>query len=146
MDQTGGHSIYQTESKSIGRDAHFILARAPTRTEPVEAASTAAKRSSFNTLSKNLSGSRCSWRFPKSDCNYGFPFQRSKNHRNFNKVDKMPDKRLVKNLCRLYDATGISAINPAKLISLTERIEEALLNGQRFGAQFKRHPFLKSSS
>jgi GTP-binding protein HflX len=64
----------------------------------------------------------------------------------FNKVDKMPDKRLVKNLCRLYDATGISAINPATLISLTERIEEALLNGQRFGAQFKRHPFLKASS
>ncbi|MBW1679696.1 MAG: GTPase HflX, partial [Deltaproteobacteria bacterium] len=45
----------------------------------------------------------------------------------FNKADKSPDKTILKNLCCLYDAINISAINPPTLIPLTEKIEELLL-------------------
>jgi GTP-binding protein HflX len=46
----------------------------------------------------------------------------------FNKEDQFPDKVMLKNLCRLYDAISISAVNTATLIPLTEKIEELILN------------------
>ena len=46
----------------------------------------------------------------------------------FNKEDQFPDKGMLKNLCRLYDAMSISAVNTGTLIPLTEKIEELILN------------------
>ena len=46
----------------------------------------------------------------------------------FNKDDRFPDKRMLKNLCRLYDALSISAVNTTTLLPLTEKIEEFILN------------------
>jgi GTP-binding protein HflX len=46
----------------------------------------------------------------------------------FNKEDKFPDKEMLKNLCRLYDATSISAVNTETLSPLTEKIEELISN------------------
>ena len=46
----------------------------------------------------------------------------------FNKEDQFPDKGMLKNLCRLYDAMSISAVNTETLIPLTEKIEELILN------------------
>jgi GTP-binding protein HflX len=45
----------------------------------------------------------------------------------FNKMDKFPDKAMLKNLCRCYNAISISALDPNTLIPLTERIEALLL-------------------
>jgi GTP-binding protein HflX len=46
----------------------------------------------------------------------------------FNKDDQFPDQEMLKNLCRLYDAMSISAVNTETLIPLTEKIEELILN------------------
>jgi GTP-binding protein HflX len=46
----------------------------------------------------------------------------------FNKEDQFPDKGMLKNLCRLYDAMSISAVNTETLIPLTEKIEELILH------------------
>jgi len=65
----------------------------------------------------------------------------------FNKMDKLSDKRMLKNLCRLHDAISISAINPTTLIPLTEGIEEALLKQRFQGANpFNRHPLAVKAS
>ena len=45
----------------------------------------------------------------------------------FNKMDRFPNKGVLKNLCRLYEAMSISALNPATLIPLTKKIEDFLL-------------------
>jgi GTP-binding protein HflX len=65
----------------------------------------------------------------------------------FNKMDKLSDKQMLKNLCRLYDAISISAINPTTLIPLTERIEDALLKQRFQGANpFNRPPLAPKAS
>src|SRR4030042_440224 len=46
----------------------------------------------------------------------------------FNKDDRFPDKVMLKNLCRLYDAMSISAVDTETLIPLTGKIEELILN------------------
>jgi len=64
----------------------------------------------------------------------------------FNKMDKFADKGMLKNLCRFYDAISISAINPATLIPLTERVEEALLKQRFHETLFNRHSSAESAS
>ena len=41
----------------------------------------------------------------------------------FNKQDRFPDKAILANLCRLHDATVVSALHPQTLLPLVERIE-----------------------
>jgi len=58
---------------------------------------------------------------------YDLGLERIPKMRVFNKEDKFHDVTILKNLCRLYDAISISAINPATLITLTEKIEAFFL-------------------
>lgn len=41
----------------------------------------------------------------------------------FNKQDRFADKDILANLCRLHGATAVSALHPATLLTLVERIE-----------------------
>lgn len=45
----------------------------------------------------------------------------------FNKQDQFPDQAMLKNLCRLYDAVAISALDSSTLLPLTEKIEAFFL-------------------
>jgi len=53
----------------------------------------------------------------------------------FNKQDAFPDKDLLKNLCRLYNAVAVSALDPATLLPLAERIEVFFLDATSDGAE-----------
>jgi len=44
----------------------------------------------------------------------------------FNKVDIFPDKDMLDNLCRRFDAIPISALDPGTFPPLLKRMEEEL--------------------
>ncbi len=48
----------------------------------------------------------------------------------FNKEDRFPDKAILKNLCRMFDALAISALHPESLPPLVEKME-TLINQTR---------------
>ena len=60
----------------------------------------------------------------------------------FNKEDKFPDKGMLKNLCRLYNAISISAMNSNSLIPLAEKIEGLLLYYQPREINMVKQPHL----